>query len=315
VSNKKDKKSTQKTIKSPRKLNKPDHKTFRLSKKIAKPAKLPHSWVIFKISIKHLIRYKRLFAGITGVYLILTVLLVKGLSDTNNIVEIKDSLQDVMVGATGQLTAGLALFGFLLGNASGVNSDVAGVYQSILLVIVSLSLIWALRQTHASNKVGVRESFYKGMYPLIPFLAVLLVIGLQSIPMAIASWIFNSTVISGLAVTTAEIVLWSLLSFLLTLLSIYMLSSSIFAVYVSTLPDMTPLKALRSTRGLVMNRRWEILRKVIFLPLILLIAGSFIVVPVLLYITPLAEWIFFILSMITLAVVHSYFYSLYRELL
>lgn len=304
-----------KNVTTVRKLQEPKHKSFRLSKKIQRPAQLPKAREILRNSLRHLWKYKKVFGGITAVYLLLTVLLVKGLRVTNDIGEIKDSLQDVMVGASGQLTTGFALFGFLLGSASGVSNEAAGVYQTILLILVSLALIWALRQTYASSNVGILESFYRGMYPLVPFILVLLVIGLQFIPLAIASWLFNVAVISGLAVTTAEVVLWSFLCFLLSVLTVYMISSSIFALYVSTLPDMTPMKALRSTRGLVLHRRWEILRKVIFLPFVLLIIGSLIVVPVILYITPLADWLFFVLSMATLAITHAYFYSLYRELL
>lgn len=298
-----------------RKLQEPKHKSFRLSKKIKKPKSLPKARQILKTSLKHLWKNKKLFGGITAIYFVLTVLLVKGLSATNNIGEIKNSLQEVLTGTTGQLATGFALFGFLVGGASGVSTEVAGVYQSVLLIIVSLALIWALRQTHATHSVGVRESFYRGMYPLVPFLVVILVIGLQSIPLAISSWLFNVTIISGLAVTAPEQVLWSILCFLLAVLSVYMISSSIFGLYVSTLPDMTPMKALRSTRGLVLSRRWEVLRKVLYLPLVLLILGALIVVPVILFVTPLAEWVFFILSMAVLAITHSYLYSLYRELL
>lgn len=299
-----------------RKLVEPKHKTFRLSKKLAsKKVSLPKARLVLRNSLTHLVKYKKLFGGITVIYLVLTILLVKGLSVTNNIAEIKLSLQEVLTGTTGQLTTGVALFGFLLGSASGVSTEAAGVYQTIVLILVSLALIWALRQTHATHIVGVRESFYRGMYPLVPFLMVILVIGLQFIPLAISSWLFNVTVISGLAVTAPEQVLWSILCFLLALLTVYMVSSSVFALYISTLPDMTPMKALRSARGLVLNRRWEILRKVLYLPLVLLLVSGCIIVPIILYATPLAEWVFFILSMTVLAITHSYFYSLYRELL
>ncbi len=243
------------------------------------------------------------------------MLLVKGLSSSNDIPEVKRLLEEALTGVGGRLATGFTIFGYLLGNSSAVTSEVAGTYQSMLLVLVSLAIIWALRQTHAGNSVGVREAFYRGMYPLVPFLAVLLVIGLQLLPLAIASWLFNVTIVSELAVTPLEQVLWSVLCFLLAVLSIYLVSSSVFALYVSTLPDMTPMKALRSTRELVRYRRWEILRKVLFLPVVLLLVGAVILVPIILFLTPLAEGVFFVLSMTALAVGHSYVYSLYRELL
>jgi hypothetical protein len=94
-----------------------------------------------------------------------------------------------------------------------------------------------------------------------------------------------------------------------------MVSSSIFALYIVTLPDVTPMQALRSARELVRYRRWSIARKVLFLPVSLLVIAAVIMVPVILLVTPASEWVFFILSMLSIAVIHSYMYSLYRELL
>jgi len=122
--------------------------------------------------------------------------------------------------------------------------------------------------------------------------------------------ISNSIAVSGI-----EQFAWGLFFFMLALLSLYMLSSSLFALYIVTLPDMTPMKALRSARELVRNRRWIVLRKIIFLPLALLVLGGLVVIPVILIWAPAAQWIFFIGTMVALAITHSYMYSLYRELL
>jgi len=305
------------TANSPvRTLPKPTYRSFRLSKRINPHNKqLPKARHLLKASLSHLWRYKKVFLGITAVYLMGTVLLVKGLESTTELELIKEDIESVLTGTTGQLATGFALYGLLLGSVSAASSETASTYQAILLVLVSLALIWALRQTHSAKKVGVRESFYKGMYPLVPFVAILFVIGLQSIPLAIGNWLFSVTVVAGLATTSLEQWLWGIFCFLLALLTVYMVCSSLFALYVSTLPDMTPLKALRSTRELVRYRRWEIIRKVLFLPLVLLIVTAVIMIPAILIITPLAEWLFFVLSMALLAVAHSYLYSLYRELL
>ena len=308
---------SKKTPESPRKLQSPTYKTLRLSKRIKKPLTktLPKARRILRTSFAHLWKHRKVFAGITGVYLLLSIVLVKGLSVSSDIPEIKDSIQELVTGTTGQLASSLAVFGLLIGNTSGVTSDVAGTYQSILLILVSLALVWALRQTHADKKIGIREAFYRGMYPLVPFIVVLLVIAIQCIPLAISSWLFNVTIVSGLAVTPPEQILWLVLCFLLALLTVYMVSSSVFALYISTLPDMTPMKSLRSARQLVRYRRAAVVRKVLFLPLILLVASAAIMLPIIMLVTPLAEWAFFALSMALLAVFHSYLYSLYRELL
>lgn len=94
-----------------------------------------------------------------------------------------------------------------------------------------------------------------------------------------------------------------------------MISSSIFALYVVTLPEMTPIRALRSAKGLVQFRRWTVMRKILFLPFIICVVGIIIMLPVILLLTPAAEVIFLLLTALVLPVIHSYVYSLYRELL
>jgi hypothetical protein len=94
-----------------------------------------------------------------------------------------------------------------------------------------------------------------------------------------------------------------------------MITSSLFALYIVTLPNMQPMKALRTARQLVRHRRMLVMRKLLFLPFIMLIISAVVTVPVILYATPIAEWLFFALTMIALAVFHSYIYVLYRELI
>lgn len=301
-----------------RKIQQSKYKTLKISKRI-RPTQRPikGAFKLFAASIRLLIKDWRLFGGIVLVYLILTVVLVKGFGVSSHIADLKSSIQNVFHGSTAELTTGFALFSVLLGNANSTSSDVAGAYQSMLLIIISLVLIWALRQRLAAKKikVGLRDAFYKGLYPLIPFLLVLITIGLQLVPLVIANFLYSAVIGGGLAVTAIEKGLWITLFVLLTLLSFYMASSSVFALYIVTLPDIRPMQALRSARDLVRHRRLLIMRKVLFLPVVLLILSALIIVPVIILSPVTAECLFFVLSMLSLAVAHSYLYHLYRELL
>jgi sterol desaturase/sphingolipid hydroxylase (fatty acid hydroxylase superfamily) len=144
---------------------------------------------------------------------------------------------------------------------------------------------------------------------------VLLVIGLQLIPLIIGSTLYSLVIGNAIAVTLVEKLFWLVIFIALACLSLYFLSSSILAVYIVTLPEMPPLKALRSARELVKGRRLQVIRKVLWLPILLLLASSLIMLPIILWLTALAQVVFFILSMLVLIVVHTYMYSLYRELL
>ncbi len=300
----------------PRKLTPPQYKSFRLQKRIKHPSSsVMGSLKLFRTSLRILLKDWKLFGGIVFVYLILNILLVKGLNSGLQVQELKDALAEIFNGSTGELAVGVTVFGALLGTAGRASNELAAGYQSILMIIVSLVLIWALRQRLAGEKISVSDAFYKSMHPLIPYILVLLVIVIQLLPLLLATILYQPIIVGGLAITGVEKLIWGALLFCLALLSLYMVTSSIFALYIVTLPDMRPMRALRSARDLVRYRRWLIMRKCLFLPFIMLIIAAVITIPVILILTPVAEWFFFFLTMLALAVFHSYMYSLYRELL
>ncbi len=299
-----------------RRIKQPTYKSFRMSPRIKSIAEeVPSSLHILKDTRKLLLSRWRLFTGIVLVYLILTIVLVKGLSGSLDLTQIKEQLEGAFQGNWGQLSTGVTIFGLLVGSSGTASTDIASLYQTILLTIISLVLIWALRQTHAGTKVGVKDSFYKAMYPLIPFFLVLIVIGTQLLPAAFAGFLYSAMFGAGVAITAIEKALWLILIALLVLWSIYMVTSSIFALYIVTLPDVKPFQALRSARELVLHRRWSVMRKVLFLPFILVLLGAAIMIPIIIFMTPIAEFSFFVLTMLSLAVIHGYMYSLYRKLL
>lgn len=297
-----------------RKLKPVKSKFFGLVSNKKYQVSLPSAWQIFKQSNLHLKDHKRLFGLISLIYLGLTMLLVRGFGITTDLSLAKQAFEELLNGAGNGFTSSLAIFGYLVGTNSP-NSEVATLYQSIILILLSLATIWALRQTHAKEKISLQDTFYKSTYPLVQFLLVLIVIGIQFIPFILGNFLFSATVGSNVAITVLEKVVWSIVSFLLVLLTVYFVSSSIFALYIVTLPDMTPLHALRSAKKLVKYRRWAVIRKLIFLPFILLVVLAVIMLPTIMFLTPISEVVFLILLSSVLVVSHSYVYSLYRELL
>jgi hypothetical protein len=286
--------------------------------KAAKPSRPPikSASKLLAQAIKILRDNWKLFAGILAVYLVLNMILVGGLSGSSNLSSIKSSLDQVFTGHLGKVSTGVTLFTVLVGSiGSGGTTAVAGAYQTILLLLISVILVWALRQVYAKGKISVRDAFYKGTYPIIPFVLVLFVVGIQLLPLVFGAAIYGMLVGGGIAITLLERAVTILVFLALAVTSVYMICSSLFALYIVTLPDMRPMQALRSARQLVQFRRWVILRKLLFLPVVLLAVAAFIMIPVSLYITSIATAVFFILTVVGIAVVHSYMYALYRELL
>ncbi len=252
----------------------------------------------------------KLFLGITAIYGALNLLLVRGLSVGVNLASVKSALH-----GNGSLATGSTLFIYLLGGSGNAGSSNAGSYQTILIIIVSLALVWSLRQVYAGSKVRIRDGFYSGIYPLVPVILIMTVIGLELLPFIIGASVYSIVMNNHLAAGAIQDILWLALLILATTATMYMLCSSVFALYIVTLPGMTPMKALKNARELVKHRRYIVVRKLLFLPLSLIVFAAIVMVPIILVDIGLAGWIFFVISMGLLAVAHSYIYALYRELL
>jgi len=285
-----------------------------VAKKTAPPARLPNVWQLTKTAWQTLWHNRKVFIGITLIYGLLSLVLVQGLVGTD-VAGLKNALNQAFTGGLGSLASALSVFAVLVGSAGGGTGQAAGTHQLLFGIVTSLAVIWALRQVLAGKTIRVRDAYYRGMYPLVPFVLVMLVIGLQLLPFVIGSTLYNLAIANGIAIGLLERLAF-LLVFLLTMAwSFYMISSSLFALYIVTLPDMTPRKALRSSRDLVKGRRWPIILRLVLLPIILLVIAATIMIPIIIVLTILAKWVFFLLTMFTLVAVHAYMYTLYRELL
>ena len=299
----------------PRRLHLPAYKPFRL-RHIKHSNALPSAWRISKKTVLLLWDHRWLFLGLVVVYGLLDILLVRGFSGGVNVNSLKHQLAQSQGNHANGVGLSLAVFLNLLTNSGSSSTNTSSsAYQLFLGLIISLATIWMLRQVTAAELVRFRNAFYKGMYPLIPFILVLLVVLLQTVPFLIGGGLYNLVVANGIAIHFSEQLLWGLLFFVLSFISVYMLCSSLFALYIVTLPDMTPLKALRSARQLVRYRRPSVFRKLLFLPVALLVVASLIMIPVIALLAPAAPWVLFVLAIAALITAHAYMYSLYRELL
>lgn len=300
----------------PRHVKDAKYKSFSLQKKITQVGpSLPSAWAIFKQAVGMVRRHPKLFLGIAAWFGIINFVFVQGLTPGADLSNTESAISDLMNGNFGQIAAGFASFAYLVSAAGGSPDTSGSSYQLVWTIIVSLALIWTFRQLHAGRIPRIRDGFYQGMYPLIPTILVLLVIALQSIPMIIGTTLLSTVLANGIAATGIEVFVWTILCALLVMLSLYMMSSSVFALYIVGLPETTPMSALRSARQLSANRRWAVIRKALFLPFILLVVWGLIMVPLILLIPAIAVWIFFIITMINVVIAHSYYYALYRSLL
>lgn len=300
----------------PRKLAEPKYRSFRLQKRIktSKP-KLPsvkvlslQSWTMFK-------QNKRFFIIFTVVYGLVMYFFIQ--SSAANIVDLSEAKKSLQGTFGGVLQTSLVLYAGLISTSAQIGSQLLAIYQFIIVLIFGLAIIYGLRFMYGDSprKVTVKEALYKGMTPLVPVLLVLAVLTLQFLPLSLGSSLYASVTRQGLAITSVERLFWVVFVGLLLVLTIYMISATLFALFIVTLPDMTPMAALRASRELVRYRRLQVIRKILFLPLVMLIVLGILVVPFIAVIPSIAQIIFFIASALVLPVTITYLYNLYRSML
>ena len=306
------------SLKTPKKAatsrtRKLDYKSKKKSVKINEP--IPSSFSILVLALKHIWRNKKLFIGILIVYAVLYMILVRGLAANFKLPDTKQAVEDAG-GDLDVITLGTVLFGSLVGTAGSTQSESAAVYQVLLFILLSLVLIWALRQTYATTaKIKVKQAFYSSMYPLIQYILVWILISLQLLPALIGISLYSIVSSNGIAVGTLENILWIMLAIIFTSISIFFVSSSLFATYIVALPNMTPMLAIKKASIIVKFRRFAVIRKVIFFPIFTSLFALLIFLPLVVYLTFFAEIFFMVFLLALILVGHAYFYNLYRKLM
>lgn len=281
----------------------------KAAKHVAKP--VPSSWAILRHAVKLIIEHRRQLLGVAGIYGLLSLLFQgEGLFSVNNLTSLGGGQPNQTVAQS--VANALAAFA---GGGNGTANGAASVMQFVLMIIVSLVLIWTLRQIYSKTPFRVKEAYYKGPAGFVPFLLVLVILAFQLMPLIIGSTLYQIMVTNNIAINGLERGLTAVIAIALTVPSIYWLASSIFALYIVTLPDMTPLIALRSAKELVKGRRLLVFRKLVLLPFALGIITMILLVPVIFFVPVLSAPLFFATTTVTFLLMHTYMYTLYRELL
>lgn len=261
-------------------------------------------------------QYWEIFGGIMLLYAVITIILLGGVGAIGgSLTDLKSSLTDTFTGRFSGLSTGFTMFAFLVSSGTGKASGIASAYQTMLLIVITLVLVWSFRQAYAGVSFRIRDAFYNAMAPLMQFIFVVGGLGALTIPAVVGGFLFSALVGGGVLTGLLERVVVGVFCFGIIGLSFYWLLSMFMAIYVVTLPGTEPLAALRGARQVTRGRLLQVLIRMIFLLLLVLVAMTIIMVPVVLFITTFAPFIFFILTIALIVLSHSYLYSLYRELI
>lgn len=300
------------------------HASFRLTRRrdYLRTVQLPGYLVMTREVTAILWRNKRIMVSLIAI-LSLLVIILTGLSSNLTY----QAAREYVTSDTAQLS-GVAQVGLLsisaLTEAGTALSDVQQVYIGVIALLGWLVTIWLLRELYAGNThIRLRDGLYNAGAPIVSTTMVLLVLLAQFIPLAIVTLLYSS-------LTQAELITAGLGSFLFTMLivvvvalTLYWVTSTMFALVIVTLPGMYPRRALRSASDVVLSRRLQIMLRVIWLLVVLAFIGFAMMLPTVLVDNFIAtQWgvtlpIVSIVATIfmTVAVVWgaSYIYILYRK--
>lgn len=129
-----------------------------------------------------------------------------------------------------------------------------GARNFILLIAIS-AFVWLARQLSVQEAVSkVRFILYDGVSALVKQLLILLLWTAFSIPFIIGSIIFEQINMPVFAATTAETVAAGVAWFVLSLVSLYLILRTVFAIVL--VQTTTPMDAIGHSWRMTKNRTW-----------------------------------------------------------
>lgn len=304
--------SIKKWLREDRKKKK--YRSFRLQKRIKpEPRYIPSAGTLMKQSLQFLWNFRRTFVAIFLINLVIYFAFIKAPVQGQDIQSIRDTVKTALgEGSENSVKGNLATLGAVLGTSSGQSNSTV---TTISVFMMSLIYIWAIRQLANKQKITARDAYYQGLTPIIPVTLILIVISLQLIPFAAASFVYSIARSGGLFATGFEDLSFFIITLLIGLASLFMITSSVMALFIASLPGMYPLKALRAAKKIVQFQRLKVFRRIVALPVVL---GIIYILGLLLTIRFIPNQTFLlaeIAQLLILPFVLTYLYKLYRSLI
>lgn len=309
------------------------HKSFKRSyredykREFETPGIFAHLAETFKLIFKNW----KMFGLLMLLVIIANVVLV-GIMSEDTYTEFQEILDDtseeIMGGQIGNVAkASLLLVSTITtGGLSTSMSEVQTVFAVILFLIIWLVTIFILRHTMAGHKIKLRDALYNAGSPIISTFIVLFYVFIDCIPIFIFIIAYSTALQTDFLATPFYALLFFIFSALMFLISGYLLSSSLIAMIAVTAPGLYPMKAIHTSRDLMMGRRIKFIIRILALFLTLAIFWAVIMVPIILFDLWMKtfEWtagipfipiVLQIMTVFTAIFATTYFYIYYRWML
>ena len=285
-------------------------------------------------AFKMFFKFWKIFLPLLLIFVGLYIFLIGAMSE-NTLADIKANVEqtnkDVADGKIGTVgKAGLTLLGIISTGGLTTMNDAQIVIAVLLFTIIWLVTIYLARHLLAGHQeIKMRDGFYSALSPLVSTLVVGLIIFLEAIPIMLTIIVFQVALTTEFLSTPFYALLFFMFAALMITLSLYLLSSSFFAIIVVSAPGLYPLTAVRMAKNLIMGRRLRFLIRVFYLVIIVALLYLLLLIPAIILdgvLKPQFAWLaeskipFVAIIQLTITVfifiyLSIYFYLFYRALL
>lgn len=279
--------------------------------------------------MKTLKEHKSTFLGLVIVSAIATGVL-SGMSSQDTFTTLTETLQEtgqsLFEGGTGEIQkAGLLVFTAATGGIATQPTEAQQIFAALIALLTWLSTVWLLRAFLAGSTPTLRDALYNAGAPIVSSGLVFFLFMLQLVPAAIAIIGYSAAVSTDFISTGVIGMLVAIVCFLLIVLSVYLVTSTFFALVIITLPGMNPWQALRTSGDLVIGRRFRLLLRLVWLVVSVAITWGIILIPIVLLATwiqttwqqtafiPIVPFALLLMTSLSSVFVSSYVYLLYRK--
>ena len=262
------------------------HRSFKRSyyEDYQRKTELPSLTSQASAAFKMFFKFWKIFLPLLLIFVGLYIFLIGAMSE-NTLADVKANVEqtnkDVADGKIGTVgKAGLTLLGIISTGGLTTMNDAQIVIAVLLFTIIWLVTIYLARHLLAGHQeIKMRDGFYSAISPLVSTLVVGLIIFLEAIPIMLTVIVFQVALTTEFLSTPFYALLFFMFATLMITLSLYLLSSSFFAIIVVSAPGLYPLTAVRMAKNLIMGRRLRFLIRVFYLVIIVALLYLLLLMP------------------------------------
>jgi len=314
-------------------LSRRPHRSFRRTRRrdYTRTLKLPGYFAFTKQVRQILLKNRKTFGLLALAYMVLTALMV-GISSQDMYGELIDTFNSTsngaFVGFWGELgKAGLLFVSSATGGLTASLTEGQQIFAGVIILMTWLASVWMLRNLLAGHKLKLRDGLYNSGAPILPTFLVALILIVQLIPAALAIIGYGAASSTGLLNGGVEAMLFWIVAGLLMMVSLYFITSTVFALVIVTLPGMYPFAAIKTAGDMMVGRRIRILLRLVWMIVGVVLTWALVVIPLIIFdgwiksVWPVINWLpiipvaILILSSVSVIWMSSYIYLLYRRVI